>query len=174
VEWQFSRAFLPNQAHYFALGVASIAVVRRQERALILYGAVLVFALMTCVLTGPPVKALPPLAWTACLAVQLSSRPLPLRLLARALRSRLCLWLGAISYCVYLVNEPIHKVAAGMLAAFAQGDAALFTMMWIPVAIGLPVLAAAGLHAWLEIPALRRLRGWRMPPGVAVEGAGGD
>ena len=37
--WQFSRAFLPNKAHFFALGVASVAVVRRERGALPRYGA---------------------------------------------------------------------------------------------------------------------------------------
>jgi peptidoglycan/LPS O-acetylase OafA/YrhL len=174
LEWQFSRAFLPNQAHYFALGVASVAVVRRQSRASVLYGAVLAFALMTCLLAGSPVKVLPPLIWTVCLAVQLCTRPRILRVLAQALGSRVCLWLGAISYCVYLVNEPIHKVAAGVLAGFVHGDGLLFTVMWIPAAIGLPVLVSAGLHICLEQPALRRIRDWHLPSGAVAEGAGGD
>jgi peptidoglycan/LPS O-acetylase OafA/YrhL len=173
-EWQFSRAFLPNQAHYFALGVASVAVVRRQSRALLMYGLMLAFVLMTCLLSGPPVKALPPLVWTWCLAVQLCTRPRVLLVFANVLRSRICLWLGAISYCVYLVNEPIHKVAAGVLAGLVHGNGTLFTMVWIPAAVGLPVLVSAGLHVWLEQPALRRLRAWRLPPNVVPEAAAGD
>jgi peptidoglycan/LPS O-acetylase OafA/YrhL len=64
-------------------------------------------------------------------------------------------WLGAVSYCVYLVNEPVQKVVGVVLAIAVQGDAALFTALWIPGAVTLPVLAAWGLHAWIEAPALR-------------------
>jgi peptidoglycan/LPS O-acetylase OafA/YrhL len=174
VEWQFSRAFLPNQAHYFALGVASVAVVRRQSLAPVMYGSALVFALTTCLLTGTPVKIVPPLIWTVCLAVQVGARLRVLGVVAKVLRSRVCLWLGAISYCVYLVNEPIHKVAAAVLAGLVHGDGVLFTIVWIPAAIGLPVLVSAGLHVWLEQPALRRIRDWHLPPGAVPEGAGVD
>ena len=41
-ELRFSRAFLPNKAHYFALGIASAGLVREQTRGRLLgYGAVL-------------------------------------------------------------------------------------------------------------------------------------
>jgi peptidoglycan/LPS O-acetylase OafA/YrhL len=173
-EWQFSRAFLPDQAHYFALGAASVALVRRQSLAMAMYGSVLVFVLMTCLMTGAPAKALPPLVWTACLAVQVCTRTLVLGVVARALSSRVCLWLGAISYCVYLVNEPIHKVVAAVLAGFVHGDGFLFTLVWIPSAIGLPVLVASGLHTCLEQPALRRVRHWHVPSGAVTDGPGCD
>ncbi|HEX4174168.1 MAG TPA: hypothetical protein VHY82_17040, partial [Acetobacteraceae bacterium] len=41
------------------------------------------------------------------------------------------------------------------LASLMHGNAALFTAIWIPGSITLPVLAAWLLHQWIEVPALR-------------------
>ena len=108
---------------------------------------------------------LPPLVWSLCLAVQLRPDKLGLRQLSVLLRSRAAQYLGAISYCIYLVNEPIHKLIAASLSRLVDGNAAVFTAVWIPVAMLLPILArrlaphshrAAGCalgavvtHAWL-------------------------
>jgi peptidoglycan/LPS O-acetylase OafA/YrhL len=78
-----------------------------------------------------------------------------LSLIARVLQSRPLVWLGAVSYGIYLVNEPVQKLLGVVLATFAQGDAALFTALWIPGAIALPVVAAWWLHATIELPAQR-------------------
>jgi peptidoglycan/LPS O-acetylase OafA/YrhL len=76
-------------------------------------------------------------------------------MLASALRSRLLVWLGAVSYCIYLVNEPVQKLLGVALAVTVQGNAALFTALWLPGAVVLPILAAWWLHEWIEAPALR-------------------
>jgi peptidoglycan/LPS O-acetylase OafA/YrhL len=78
-----------------------------------------------------------------------------LRQVYALLCSRVAKYLGATSYCIYLVNEPIHKVAGEALSRFAEGDSTLFTVLWIPLAIGLPLAVSAGLHRYLEMPALR-------------------
>jgi len=153
---QFSRAFLPNKAQYFALGIVSALVVRQGVKGCSAYLVVLAATLMLCVGQGGIDKLLPPMVWTACLAAQLMpDRVYGLRLLAAALRSRPLVWLGAISYCLYLVNEPVQKVVGVALAAAVQGDAVLFTALWIPAAVALPVLAAWYLHIWIETPVLR-------------------
>jgi peptidoglycan/LPS O-acetylase OafA/YrhL len=79
--------------------------------------------------------------------------------LAALLQSRPLVWLGAISYCIYLVNEPVQKLLGVTLAMLAQGDAGWFTALWIPGAIALPILASWWLHEWIEVPAQRRGRG---------------
>jgi peptidoglycan/LPS O-acetylase OafA/YrhL len=152
-DWQFSRAFLPNKAQYFALGIASAGVVRGGVTWR--YGAVLAVTLAICAARGQADKLLPPLVWTLCLAAQLRPEWAALRPLALALRSRFLLWLGALSYCIYLVNEPVHKLLGVGLAAIAGGNGTVFTMLWLPSAVLLPVLLSAGLHAWVEVPALR-------------------
>jgi peptidoglycan/LPS O-acetylase OafA/YrhL len=164
-EWQFSRAFLPNQAHYFALGVVSVRVVRRQRWAATAYTAVLCMALAVAATTqgttvGAMEKMLPPLAWTACLLMQANPSLRLLQIGRQALGSPVCLWLGALSYCIYLVNEPIHKVIGWALATASHGDGAIFTLVWVPGAIALPILVSAGLHRWVEQPALAWARRW--------------
>jgi peptidoglycan/LPS O-acetylase OafA/YrhL len=179
--WQFSRAFLPNKAQYFALGIASAGMVRLGAKGLGAYLAVLAATLVLCVVQGGVDKLLPPVVWSLCLAAQLLSanvqpvRPsssftreresrrhwvpafmeMTMGMLASALRSRLLVWLGAVSYCIYLVNEPVQKLLGVALAVTVQGNAALFTALWLPGAVVLPILAAWWLHEWIEAPALR-------------------
>ncbi|HEX3402394.1 MAG TPA: acyltransferase, partial [Acetobacteraceae bacterium] len=170
--WQFSRAFLPNKAQYFALGIASAMLVRQGMAGLGSYIAVLGATLAVCAMQGGLEKLLPPAVWTLCLAAQLEpgimasprTNNLPLSLpegggglwaLATALQSRPLVWLGAASYSIYLVNEPVQKLLGVTLAHVTQGDVALFTALWLPGAVLLPLLAAWALHVVIEAPALR-------------------
>jgi peptidoglycan/LPS O-acetylase OafA/YrhL len=172
--WQFSRAFLPNKAQYFALGVVSAIVVRDPARGVRIYLAVLAATLAVCAARGGVDKLLPPVVWTACLAAQvvpsLPGRQIPggsvlvatrttLRALAALLQSPPLVWLGAVSYCIYLVHEPVQRLLGIMLAALVRGDATLFTALWIPGTVALPVLAAWWLHGRVEVPAQRYGRG---------------
>src|SRR5579871_2481006 len=185
VEWQFSRAFLPNKAQYFALGVSSAAAVRGEWRG---FGRVLVAALVLCGVGGGVEKLLPPIVWTICLAAQVagvggrglyqptrapSPYPPPARgrgtlllrfacildVLVCLLCSRVLVWLGAVSYCIYLVNEPVQKLLGIGLAVLARGDATLFSALWLPSATLLPILVSWWLHEWIELPAQRYGRG---------------
>ncbi len=153
--WHFSRAFLANKAHFFALGVTSLALVQGRPGALRTYCATLVATLAICATRGSLGSMLPPLVWTLCLTAQLHPDWTGLRQLSRLLRGRLMQYLGAISYCVYLVNEPIHKLIANGLGRLADGDAAFFTALWLPSAILLPILIATWLHRQIEQPAIR-------------------
>ena len=143
--WRFSRAFLPNKAQYFALGIASAAFLER--RSFREFGPVLAAVLVLS--AGTPGKLLPPLVWSVCLAAQVWKVQA-----AGPLRWRMTQWLGAISYPLYLVNEPLQKLAAVGLARIANGDAAVFTALWLPAAVLGPIGAAALLHRYLEAPAL--------------------
>ncbi len=82
-----------------------------------------------------------------------------LRALAALLQSPPLVWLGAVSYCIYLVHEPVQRLLGIALAALVRGDAPLFTALWIPGAVVLPVLAAWWLHGRVEVPAQRYGRG---------------
>jgi peptidoglycan/LPS O-acetylase OafA/YrhL len=149
--WRFSRAFLPNKAQYFALGIAStVWIDRRSMRS---FGLVLIATLILCAAHGHIDKLLPPLIWTLCLAAQLS--PDRLRVVATPLRWHTVQWLGAVSYPIYLANEPIQKLLGFALAWVARGDGMLFTLLWLPAAILLPIAAAALLHRHVETPAQR-------------------
>jgi peptidoglycan/LPS O-acetylase OafA/YrhL len=172
--WQFSRAFLPNKAQYFALGIVSASVIRGDRRSLRPYLAVLTVTLVISALEGGIDKLLPPVVWTACLAAQLMvSSPrtaesrhwvpvfvsMMLGWLASILQSKPMVWLGAASYCIYLINEPVQKLIGVGLAFLTEGHATLFIATWIPGSVVLPIIAAWWLHDWIELPAQRYGRG---------------
>ncbi|HUB14959.1 MAG TPA: acyltransferase [Acetobacteraceae bacterium] len=154
--WAFSRAFLPNKAQFFALGIASAGPLRGET--LRRYALVLLATMAVCALQQRGEKLLPPLVWTLCLAAQLRPDLPVLRPLASLLRARLLLWLGALSYCIYLTNEPVHKLLGLLLAAVVGGNGLAFTALWLPGAVVLPLLLSIVLHRWIEMPALRRGR----------------
>jgi peptidoglycan/LPS O-acetylase OafA/YrhL len=149
--WRFSRAFLPNKAHYFAVGIASATwIVRRSIWA---FAFVLAATLSLCLARGGWDKLLPPMVWTLCLVAQLY--PGRSRLIAGPLTWRPARWFGAISYPIYLANEPIQKLLGFVLAWFAAGDGMVFTVLWLPGALLIPIGAAALLHRYVETPAQR-------------------
>lgn len=150
--WQFSRAFLPLKAHYFALGIASAALLQGQTR---LYTPILGAGLGLIAAQGDWDKLLVPLFWTLCLGAERVPAAPGLRLVGRVLRCQPMLWCGAISYPLYLVNEPIQKPLGFILGRIAAGDPALFTVLWVPLALVLPLWAAAWLHRRVEVPAMR-------------------
>ena len=99
-------------------------------------------------LSGPG-KALIPLVWAL---VMLAQR----RRWGAILEHPLLLYLGAISYPLYLLNEPVQRGLAMALAPMARGNSAVFTAIWLPTALAGAVLAAAALHRWVEIPSMRQ------------------
>lgn len=149
----FSRAFLGNKGGYFALGVMSAAVVEApaDRRTWWSYGAMLGCVLALCVWQGGAGKLAAPLVWTLCLCAQLG-RFAWLRPLAACLRVAPMQWLGALSYGIYLVNEPVQRALGTLLVRATGPDPVLFTWLWLPLAIVLPVLAAAWLHRHVELP----------------------
>jgi peptidoglycan/LPS O-acetylase OafA/YrhL len=163
-EWQFSRAFLPNKAAYFALGVASIALLRNQE-AWPRFAVVVAAALALCLARENSFKSVVPLIWVVCLAAQVArtraGHAWPgFRTIGAMLDGPLPRWLGGISYSLYLVNEPVQKLLGIVLAAAVNGDVLLFSVLWIPTAVLLPLGAAWWLRTRIELPALRYGRAW--------------
>jgi peptidoglycan/LPS O-acetylase OafA/YrhL len=165
--WRFSRAFLGNKAQYFALGIAG-ADLGEQPGGARRHAAVLAAVLGLCVLRGGVGQAAAPLVWTLCLLAE-RGRPRALAPLAAVLRLPWLQWLGAVSYPLYLVNEPVQKLLGLALARLAGGDAAVFTALWLPAAAGLPLAAAWLLHRTIELP-----RGPATPRAAVVVAAPGD
>jgi len=153
--WQFSRAFLPNKAHLFALGIASAALLARGRAGVGTYLAVLAASMAISAAQGGANKLAVPLAWSLCLLAQMGVLPV----LSALLCHRVLLWLGAISYPLYIAHEGIQKILCIALSAYSGGNPALFTALWLPASLLLPVLAAWGLHHWVEAPAMRWGRG---------------
>ena len=77
-----------------------------------------------------------------------------LPLLPKLLDSRVAQYLGAISYPLYLLNEPVQRGLALLIGPLSGGDAALFTFIWLPLAVIMPVLAAILLHHAVEVPCM--------------------
>lgn len=119
-----------------------------------LFAAVLMAVLALCLVRGGGGKWLPPLVWTVCLAAQ--TRLDILKFVAAPLRARRVQYLGAISYPIYLANEPIQKAFGVVLAGLVGGDGWVFSALWIPGAVLLPIAAAAWLHKSLERPGIQR------------------
>jgi peptidoglycan/LPS O-acetylase OafA/YrhL len=148
--WQFSRAFLPDAAPYFALGLASAVWFRCRDPIPYLLCLITVFALG--LVSGTPSRAFIPVGWTVLLLAQRNPR---MTLLPKLLDSRAAQYLGVISYPLYLINEPLQRGCAMLIAPFAHGSPQLFTLLWLPAALSLPILAAMLLHKWIEAPAMR-------------------
>jgi len=148
--WQFSRAFLPDAAPYFALGLAS-AVWLRSRNPMPFLICLLAVSLLGF-FSGTPSKALIGCGWTILLLAQ---RHPHMPLLPGLLDSRIAQYLGAISYPLYLVNQPVQRGCAMLIAPLIHGSAMLFSVFWLPVALIAPVLGAMALHHWVEIPAMR-------------------
>ncbi len=61
----------------------------------------------------------------------------------------------ATEYRIYLINEPAQKLLALALAPLARGHGGLFTAIWVPSAILVPLALAWVLHRQVEQPAVR-------------------
>ncbi len=146
----FSRAFLPDAAPFFALGLASAARLRGEGGRsfwVCLFGA--------CALALPDGagKALTPLAWGLVMLAQRQAW-------GAVLESRVLQYLGAISYPLYLVNEPAQRAVALVLGRVAQGHPGWFSAVFLPASTGLALLLAAWLHRAVERPWMRPARPW--------------
>jgi peptidoglycan/LPS O-acetylase OafA/YrhL len=146
---QFSRAFLPDAAPFFALGLASNIWLRDGSPRLLILCLFIACGLSFSL--AMPAKALIPLGWGLVMLVQ---RYQHFPVLGAVLDSRIAQALGAISYPLYLLNEPVQRLCALVAALFVSGGAA-FTIIWLPLAVIMPILAATALHVWLEKPVMR-------------------
>lgn len=143
--FQFSRAFLPDAAPFFALGLASALWLRGGGPRLFL---VCLTAAAALELLSGPGKILIPFAWALAVLAQKPGW-------GAVLEHPALLFLGAISYPLYLLNEPVQRGLALLLAPLAHGDAVCFTLLWLPAALAATFLAATALHFWLERPFMR-------------------
>jgi peptidoglycan/LPS O-acetylase OafA/YrhL len=99
-------------------------------------------------LTGGIDKALVPLAWAAAMLAQKPRW-------GAVLESRGLQYLGATSSPLYLLNEPVQRGLAMLLASLAHGSAMVFTVLWLPLAVTMPVVVAVLLHHGVELRFMR-------------------
>jgi peptidoglycan/LPS O-acetylase OafA/YrhL len=143
----FSRAFLADAAPYFALGLASATWLKGESRSLLLCIA----GAWAIGLAASPEKSLPPLMWGAIMLAQTNS-------LGGLLEHRALQYLGAISYPLYLVNEPVQRALALVFGPAVHGNAALFSVLFLPNALAFSLAAAALLHHGVELPSCRGVK----------------
>jgi peptidoglycan/LPS O-acetylase OafA/YrhL len=148
--WQFSRAFLPDAAPYFALGLASVLWMRNRNPIPLVVCLSVVCGLG--LVSGQPSKALIPIGWAVAMLAQRNPR---MALLPKLLDSRAAQYLGAISYPLYLLNEPMQRACAMLIAPMVGNSPALFTTLWLPAALATPIIAAMALHYWVEMPFMK-------------------
>ena len=185
--WQFSRAFLPNKAQYFALGIASAIMVRRRRQG--------PWCLPSRSSAPRWCCASPKAASTSCcrrwsgrrvwrrnccvvhplrgireaeghgssrLPVREVTVEWPLRLLATTLRSRPLVWLGAV-VVRHLSRQRAGAEAAGRgaCAMLVQGDGSVVHRALDAGGGRVAGSRRMGLHEWIEVPALRHGRAMR-------------
>jgi peptidoglycan/LPS O-acetylase OafA/YrhL len=76
------------------------------------------------------------------------------------LASRPAVYLGEISYSVYMVVVPWKLLAVSLAAKLTDApDKQLQLFVWLAVMAGLPLVAALSYHL-VEYPARKALRGW--------------
>ncbi len=156
-EWQPGRAFLPHEAWYFALGIAShgLLAARGGRAAAVCWALACLAAIALPWQQSGLSTAAVPLIWTACLLCEAPRPPGIARPLAWLLNAAPLQWLGSISYPLYLIHMPIQRAAMLALAPVASESWERFTLFWGPPAIILPLVAAYALHCWVEVPCWR-------------------
>ncbi|MFV0451918.1 MAG: acyltransferase family protein [Propioniciclava sp.] len=89
------------------------------------------------------------------------------RPLRRLLRSRLCQWLGTVSFSLYLIHEPV--ITTARLLTFPAGEWTALVIAW-PASL----LIAHGFARWIEAPAHRLARRIGQAAEQMLRGAPGD
>ncbi|MDE1895628.1 MAG: acyltransferase [Rhodospirillales bacterium] len=143
---EFSRAFLPDAAPWFALGLASRLWLTANRAAPFMVCLVGICLLSTITKAGEIFTAL---AW---LGIMLAQRQDWGQILAaRPLR-----YLGAISYPLYLVNEPAERMSALWLGPPLARHPLQFNLGFLSISLLFSFAAAALLHHGIEKPLMQR------------------
>jgi peptidoglycan/LPS O-acetylase OafA/YrhL len=153
-EWQPGRAFLPHEAWYFALGITSHGLLASSGNRATWWWWILALdaAALLQWQQSPQMASVVPLLWTACLICEAPRLPSLFRPLANVLHAAPLQWLGRISYPLYLIHMPVQRLLMLAIASATGGHAVPFSVLWGPAAIISPLIAAAALHRWVEVP----------------------
>lgn len=156
---EFSRAFLPAACGWFALGIASRLWLLSNRLGLFII--CLAGVCMLSLATGPG-KAATALVWTMLMLAQRHGW-------GRVLSARPLLYLGAISYPLYLVNEPVERLLALWLGPALTHHPLFFSLAFLPLSALLSLTAAALLHHGVERPFMQSNK--KFLPGVIARPA---
>ncbi len=142
----FSRAFLPDAAPWFALGLASRLWLTANRTAPFFVCLAGIYLLSTFTKAGEIFTAL---AWLGIMLAQQQGW-------GQILAARPLLYLGAISYPLYLVNEPAERMSALWLGPLLARNPLYFSLAFLTLSLLLSFLAAALLHHGVEKPFMQR------------------
>ena len=96
--------------------------------------------------------------WGFVFAGMMQLRASPDSLEARAVRfvglSKMALYVGRVSYPLYLVHWPAGILVLALLSPFSRMNHAVFTGLYLACAIAASIAAAAVLHHAVEGPAM--------------------
>lgn len=157
-----SVGFLPNQLHWFALGIGSFCLYGWRADWFLRVparwhdpGLLLLCALLYLTLHNP----LPVIIWLAVLDLLLIGRTgmrTPLTgLLRRLLHQPLLLWLGRISYSVYLIHIPVlYLVFRAVTRLDAHIGGWKFLALALPGTLLVTIALAAATYRWIERPGM--------------------
>jgi peptidoglycan/LPS O-acetylase OafA/YrhL len=155
--WQLGRAFLPHEAWYFALGITSHGLLATGGKRAAWWWWVLALDAAALLQWHQSVAmaSVVPLLWTACLICEAPGPPALFRPLGAVLNARALQWLGRVSYPLYLIHMPVQRLLMLVIAPASGGHAIVFSLLWGPAAILVPLIIAYALHRWVEVPCWR-------------------
>jgi peptidoglycan/LPS O-acetylase OafA/YrhL len=163
--FDFGGASLVWQSQFFVLGIvsyASFAWASTHRETLHGRGSVIAIALPLLPLIVAPIALnVGVLVWLALLGVALAAMldgedaAMPLRWSSAVLTSPAALWLGSISYSLYLGHEPFVWLAkAAIKRSGAQMEGLRLTTAVGLLSAPVSLAAAALLYRWVEIPGI--------------------
>ncbi len=154
----YAVGYFPSQLHYFAVGILSYNTYRHSawyvgmNATLRTFLLLLAFGAIYFGTSNPLVW----MVWFAAMHVLLTSKSNPTSLLSRISDSRVLLWLGEVSYSVYLLHIPILYVVFALLLWLSRSWEQWHFLILALVLVVLLTLALAGLtHKFIERPGIR-------------------
>ena len=154
----YAVGYLPSQLHYFAVGILSFYAYRHSSWYIGLNAAVRTVALLFVLvaLYFGTANPLPWMVWLAVMHVVLNTRTSSTSFLSRISDSPALLWLGEVSYSVYLLHIPIlYLVFAVLLRLSTSWEQGRFLIVALALIVPLTLVLAALTHKFIELPGVR-------------------
>lgn len=154
--------FLPNQFHYFLLGILSYYIFTEARRLPQVGGVahdfilVVVCAAIYAALSTP----WPVIIWIVVLDILVAARTNNWSWLTRqgriVLEFELVQWLGKLSYSIYLIHIPVLYAVFHFLSRAAPELRSWgFLAVALPSTLAATILISAGTYRWIEEPCIR-------------------
>ncbi len=87
------------------------------------------------------------------------------------LANRVLIWLGQISFSLYLVHSPVDSYLRTIDRVVLKSKLADMPLLFFSIAIAISIICAAMLYHWLEEPARRAITNWFKQANVQTAGS---